>query len=258
MPQNLDKSDQDLIVKDIRMISTVSLSSKQLKPERDKTVEVNKIYEGQKVFWRFDAKVSFLIFEHKTKTTNCIEVISYLTTDDTMVAPRLYLSSRKILENLKKLDTNSGIMSGKQKALYIFNRIVMVKKPLVEGVSFNVSLLPLNEDIQTAEVGNVEGSIRVDYNGEPILGPLPNIFTHDGIEESPTDLMLEWGAKLVLFQTESDKFQEQTTKAGKYCKATGEAFAKFLNCFKHKVYAEDAINVSIPRRRWCKAIRKNR
>jgi hypothetical protein len=256
MPQNLDKSDQDLIVKDIRMISTVSLSSKQLKPERDKTVEVNKIYEGQKVFWRFDAKVSFLIFEHKTKTTNCIEVISYLTTDDTMVAPRLYLSSRKILENLKKLDTNSGIMSGKQKALYIFNRIVMVKKPLVEGVSFNVSLLPLNEDIQTAEVGNVEGSIRVDYNGEPILGPLPNIFTHDGIEESPTDLMLEWGAKLVLFQTESDKFQEQTTKAGKYCKATGEAFAKFLNCFKHKVYAEDAINVSIPRRRWCKAIRK--
>mmetsp|Transcript_28108 Transcript_28108/g.26962 ORF Transcript_28108/g.26962 Transcript_28108/m.26962 type:complete len:636 (+) Transcript_28108:154-2061(+) len=256
MPQNLDKSDQDLVVKDIRMISTVSLGSKQLKNERDKTVEVNKIYEGQKVFWRFDAKVTFLIFEHKTKTKNCIEVISYFTTDDTMVAPRLYLSSKKILENLKKLDTNSGIMSGKQIAMYIFNRIVMVKKPLIEGISFNVSLLSLNEDIQTAEIGNVEASIMVDYDGEPILGPLPNIFTHDGIEESPTDLMIEWGAKLLLFQRESDNFQEQANKAGNCCKATGEAFVKFLDCFKHKTYAEDAINVSIPRRRWCKAIRK--
>jgi hypothetical protein len=28
-----------------------------VKTERDKTVEVNKIYEGQKAFSRFDAKV---------------------------------------------------------------------------------------------------------------------------------------------------------------------------------------------------------
>jgi hypothetical protein len=232
------------------MVSTASSSSKQMEPTRDKIVEVTKIYEGQKLFWRFDAKVSFLIFEHKTESTNCIEVISYFSSDSTMEAPRLYLSSKKILDNIKKLDADSGKLAGK--ATYIFNRIVMVKKPLIEGVPFNVSLLPLNEDVYMAESGNIMRGIC--YVGEPVLGILPNIFERDKYVP-PTDLMLEWGVKLALFQSESEKFQEHTKKAGKYCKATGDAFSIFLQCFKHQTYAEDAVGVSIPRRRWCKAIR---
>jgi hypothetical protein len=228
------------------------VSPKHLKPSRDRSVQVSKIYEGQKSFWRFDAKVSFLMFEHKTEETSCIEVISYFSADDTMEAPRLYLSSKGVLDKLKKSENNSVILAGK--AMYIFNRIVMVKKPLVDGVSFNVSILPLSEDPPSSP-GNKDVDIRgLDYVGEPILGPLPNIFKHDE-DELPTDLMLEWGEKLADFQVESDAYQEHTTKAGKYCKATGDAFAIFLQCFKHKTYPEDAVGVSIPRRRWCKAIR---
>jgi hypothetical protein len=262
MPINLTKvemSTQDMIVKDISMISTVPSCSKKMKPSRDSTVEVTKIYEGQKSFWRFDANVTFLIFEHKTEATNCIEVISYFSSDDLMEAPRLYLSSKKILENVKKIDIiqeNKTIMhSGIKKAMYIFNRIVMIKKPKEEGVSFNVSLLPLMEDLQIAERSNI--CFNVDYGPLiPVLGLLPNIFRRDEIGEAPvTDLMLEWGRKLALYQSETVKFQEHTNEAGKYCKATGDAFASFLGCFKHKTYAEDAIGVSIPRRRWCKAIR---
>lgn len=231
-----------------------------MKSSRDSTVEVTKIYEGQKSFWRFDANVTFLIFEHKTEATNCIEVISYFSTDDLMEAPRLYLSSKKILENIKKIDhiqeKKSILHSGNQIAVYIFNRIVMVKKPKEVGVSFHVSLLPLMEDVQIAG-GSMEGVINVNYRPlVPVLGLLPNIFRRDKIGEAPvTDLMLEWGRKLALYQSETAKFQKHTTEAGKYCKATGDAFASFLGCFKHKTYAEDAIGVSIPRRRWCKAIR---
>eukprot|EP00596_Hydrurales_sp_CCMP1899_P000512 CAMPEP_0119040898 /NCGR_PEP_ID=MMETSP1177-20130426/10963_1 /TAXON_ID=2985 /ORGANISM="Ochromonas sp, Strain CCMP1899" /LENGTH=545 /DNA_ID=CAMNT_0007006417 /DNA_START=354 /DNA_END=1991 /DNA_ORIENTATION=- len=169
-----------------------------------------------------------------------------------MEAPRLYLSSKKILDNIKKLGADSGKLGGK--ATYIFNRIVMVKKPLIEGVSFNVSLLPLNEDVYMTESKSVEGVMRgVYYVGEPVLGLLPNFKREDDV--SPTDLMLEWGVKLELFKLESEKFQEHTKKAGKYCKATEIAFTIFLQCFKHKTYPEDAVGVSIPRRRWCKAIR---
>ena len=102
-------------------------------------IEVTKMYEGTKTFWRYETSIRFLFFVHRSEIAGdgcCIEVISHYTTGDKEEAPRLYFSYSKIVARLKQQsDCNLQIglyMANENSthaqdmvAKYIFSRLTM-------------------------------------------------------------------------------------------------------------------------------------
>lgn len=95
--------------------------------------EVTKIYEGTKMFWRQDVTVLVVIYEHKSASSSCLEVISSYTIGEKGEAPRLYYSFKKIFSKLKPSELQIGRHtisenSARAKELvakFIFSRIAM-------------------------------------------------------------------------------------------------------------------------------------
>lgn len=95
--------------------------------------KVTKIYEGTKTFWRQNVTVLFVIYEHKSASSSCVEVISSYTVGEKNEAPRLYYSFGKIFSKLKRSELQIGRQTVNENsahatdlvAKFIFSRIAM-------------------------------------------------------------------------------------------------------------------------------------
>jgi hypothetical protein len=80
-------------------------------------VEVNKIFDGPKVFFKQKIKGHIIMFEHKNHfsqnlVSSCIEIVSYIYGYETAYVSRIFVTTSKVFPRLR----NKLIVKGSQHA----------------------------------------------------------------------------------------------------------------------------------------------
>jgi hypothetical protein len=210
---------------------------------------VKKIYEGTKTFLKEKVKAQIILFEHikplsLEPSSSCIEIVSYIYGFETIDVPRIYVSASKIFPRLNnKLIVQGSNYAQESITSYIFSRISMSIEGIDTKQAFGINLKYKKDSL----ANDLEFKEGVEFNGEKFLGPLPFI---DHIKGSPekSPVQLIWDEKLSLFLDDRAKCSTATTQAQRKSLTV-------LNQFS-KSFPEDEAGVSVPRKRWCKSIRK--
>lgn len=213
------------------------------------SVVVKKIYEGPKIFLKEKVKAQIILFEHIKPLSlepfsSCIEIVSYIHGFETVHVPRIYVSASKIFPRLNnKLIVQGSNYAQESITSYIFSRISISMEGNDTKQTFGINLKYKKDSL----ANDPEFDEGVEFKGEKFLGPLPFI---DHIKGSPekSPVQLIWDEKLSLFLDDRAKCSTATTQAQRKSLTV-------LNQFP-KSFLEDQAGVSVPRKRWCKSIRK--
>lgn len=217
-------------------------------PQKTTEVEVKKIYEGMKIFLKEKLRAQIIMFEHikpssqELTSSSCIEIVSYIHGFETIDVPRIYVSSSKIFPRLNnKLIVQGSLFAQETIVSYLFNRLSVSVEEIDDKQTFGINLKYKNDCL----ANDLEFSGGVKFDGEPRLGPLPVI---DHITQVRSPVQVIWDEKMSLFTDDMAKSSKATIQASRKSLTVLNQFPKDL--------LEDGLEVSIPRRRWCKSIRK--